>query len=60
MAHARSTHTEGEWAADGAVCGAEPRNATTDSKKSCFSNRLIEAHSVLSFFVCLFVCLFYS
>lgn len=36
MAHTRSTHAEDEGAADGAVCGAAPGNATTDRKKSCF------------------------
>lgn len=44
MAHARSTRTEDEWAADGAVCGAERRDATADRKKSCFFNHLIETH----------------
>ena len=35
MAHTRSSPDDDEGAADGAVCGAEPGNATTDRKKSC-------------------------
>lgn len=44
MAHTRSTHTEDEGAADGAVCGAEPANGTTDRNKVVSFNHLIEAH----------------
>lgn len=36
MAHARSGQTKDKEAADGAVCGAEPGNATADGRKSCF------------------------